>query len=85
MANAKVVYSALVAAWEHLHSSRNSIAFGRGLIPSKEDFPSHTEEACHRFLGKMFPAVFSQRQQSQWELQGRRRAGVFAGSCSSGH
>ena len=45
VANAKVLYSALEAAWEHLYSSHNSIAFGRALIPSKEAFPSHTEEA----------------------------------------
>ena len=87
VANAKVLYSALEAAWEHLYSSHNSVAFGCGLIPSKEAFPSHTEEARYsRVSGEGVPAVFSQRQQSQWELQARRRrwAGVFAAGCSSG-
>lgn len=66
----------------------NAVTFGRGLIPNKDPFPSRSgKRAARRFLGRMFPAVFSQRQRSQWELQGRRRrwAGVFAAGCSSGH
>lgn len=65
----------------------NSVTFGCGLLPNKDPFPSRNgRRAACRFLGRMFPAVVSQRQRSQWELQGRRRrwAGGFAAGCSSG-
>ena len=42
--DAKVLYPAFEAAWGHLHSSCNSVAFGHGLILSKATFPSHVEE-----------------------------------------
>lgn len=45
VANAKVLYSALKAAWEHLHSSCNSVAFVCGLIPNEDAFTRHTGEA----------------------------------------
>jgi len=79
VANAKVVYSALCPAREHLHSSCNSVAFGCELIPNKNAFPSHTEEARWSWVSRedvsscVFPEamipVGSAGEEEGWCLQ----------------
>lgn len=71
MTDAEVSYSALEAVWVYLHSSHDSVAFEHGLIPNKEAVPSHSFGGMLLRVFKVFPAVFTQRQLSQWELQGR--------------
>lgn len=85
--NAKMLYSALKATWERLHSSCNSIAFVCELIPNEDAFTRHAGEArCSQVSREDISSCVFPETAIPVEIGGEEKEKGFclAAVCSSG-